>query len=181
MATLLPVPVEPAMSRWGMPARSAAAMRPLMSLPMATVSFDFEPRNSCDSMFSRSQMISRSRFGTWMPTVLLPGMRSTRMLSARSARQRSSVRPMMRLYLMPASGLNSKVVTTGPGLICVTWPKTSNSAYFAVRTWARSFEFVFVDGLLLVGTMQQARRRQLVTARDFGQVVFALRSVSARS
>ena len=26
----------------------------------------------------------------------------------------------MRLYLMPASGLNSKVVTTGPGLICTT-------------------------------------------------------------
>ena len=100
-----------------MPAKSAAAMRPLMSLPMAIVSFDLVPRNSCDSMFSRSQIISRSRFGTWMPTVLLPGMRSTRMLSARKARQRSSVSPMMRLYLMPASGLNSKVVTTGPGLI----------------------------------------------------------------
>ena len=42
------------------------------------------------------------------------------MLSARSARQRSSLRPVTRLYLMPASGLNSNVVTTGPGLICDT-------------------------------------------------------------
>src|ERR1019366_10022108 len=31
------------------------------------------------------------------------------------------------------------------------------------------FELFFVDGLLLVGTVQQARRRQLVTARDFGE------------
>ena len=34
----------------------------------------------------------------------------------------------MRLYLMPASGLNSKVVTTGPGLICTTLPSTLNSS-----------------------------------------------------
>jgi len=64
MATLLPVPVEPAIRRCGMPARSAMAMRPLMSLPMPSVSLDFEPMKSADSMFSRSQMISRSRFGT---------------------------------------------------------------------------------------------------------------------
>jgi len=30
--------------------------------------------------------------------------------------------PVMRVYLIPASGLNSNVVTTGPGLICVTRP-----------------------------------------------------------
>src|SRR5579871_3531661 len=47
-----------------------------------------------------------------MPTVDLPAMRSTRMLSAFIARQRSSVRLVIRLYLMPASGLNSNVVTT---------------------------------------------------------------------
>ena len=64
IATLLPAPVEPAISRWGIPARSAVTMRPLMSLPMAIVIFDFDPMNSCDSMFSRSQMISRWRFGT---------------------------------------------------------------------------------------------------------------------
>ncbi len=64
MATLLPEPVEPAMSRCGMALRSAVTMRPLMSLPSASVSFDFEPRNSCASTTSRSQMVSRSWFGT---------------------------------------------------------------------------------------------------------------------
>jgi len=38
--------------------------------------------NELGIIFSRSQMISRSRFGTWMPTVDLPAMRSIRMLSA---------------------------------------------------------------------------------------------------
>ena len=36
----------------------------------------------------------------------------------------------MRLYLIPASGLNSNVVTTGPGLIWTTEPKTLNSSNF---------------------------------------------------
>ena len=122
-----------------MPYKSATTMRPLMSLPRASVSFDFEPINSCDSKFSRSQMISRSRLGTCIPTVDFPAMRSMRMLSALRARHRSSVRLVMRVYLMPASGLNSNVVTTGPGLICVTCPCTSNSEYLSVSTFASSF------------------------------------------
>jgi hypothetical protein len=42
-----------------MPDISAVTIRPLMSLPSASVSFDLEPMNSEDSMFSRSQIISR--------------------------------------------------------------------------------------------------------------------------
>ena len=61
----------------------------------------------------------------------------------------------MRLYLMPASGLNSNVVTTGPGLICVTCPWTSNSAYFAVKTCATHLQFILIHRLLFVGTVQQ--------------------------
>src|SRR5215467_1848564 len=38
----------------------------------------------------------------------------------------------MRLYLIPASGLYSKVVTTGPGLICTTLPSTLNSSNLAL-------------------------------------------------
>ena len=45
----------------------------------------------------------------------------------------------MRLYLMPASGLNSKVVTTGPGLICTTLPSTLNSSNLALMRLAVSF------------------------------------------
>ena len=51
-----------------------------------------------------------------MPTVDLPGMRSIRTDSACIARHRSSARPVILLYFTPASGLNSKVVTTGPGM-----------------------------------------------------------------
>ena len=65
-------------------------------------------------------------------------MRSMRMDSALVARQRSSARPVTRLYLMPASGRNSKVVTTGPGLIWTTWPRTSNSAHFSTSAWAEA-------------------------------------------
>ena len=40
---------------------------------------------------------------------------------------------------MPASGLNSKVVTTGPGLICTTLPRTLNSSNLALMRAAMSF------------------------------------------
>ncbi len=42
------------------------------------------------------------------------------------------------LYFTPASGLNSKVVTTGPGWICATWPSTENSLHLTSSWWARS-------------------------------------------
>ena len=59
------------------------------------------------SSSSRIEMSSRFGFGIWMPTVLLPGIRSISTDSACMARQRSSARPVILLYLTPASGLNS--------------------------------------------------------------------------
>ena len=79
-----------------------------------------------------------------MPTVGLPGMRSIRMDSACSPRHRSSLSVVMRLYLMPASGLNSKVVTTGPGLICTTLPSTLNSSNFDLIARGDVFQFLLV-------------------------------------
>ncbi len=136
--TLLPVPVDPAMSKCGIWARSETRLRPMRSLPSASVSFDGELTNSADSICSRSAMVWRCALGTSMPTVDFPGMRSIRMDSAFSARQRSSARPVMRLYLMPASGLSSYVVTTGPGLICVMRPPISNSWHFCSMACAHS-------------------------------------------
>src|ERR1039457_3355912 len=75
MATDLPEPVEPAMRMWGMAARSAVTMRPLMSLPRAMASLDLDCAKDSDSTTSRSQMVSRSWLGTWIPTVDLPAMR----------------------------------------------------------------------------------------------------------
>ena len=114
-------------------------MRPLMSLPMAMVIFDGDSQNSADSIIARRLITSRREFGTSMPTVDLPGKRSINTDSACKPRHRSSVRVVMRLYLMPASGLNSNVVTTGPGLICTTLPRTLNSSSFDLILLATSF------------------------------------------
>ena len=126
--TLLPDPVDPAINRCGIDSSAATLIRPLMSLPSATVSGEAELRNSSDSRIWRRLMISRLEFGTSMPTVGLPGMRSIRIDSACKPRHRSSVSVVMRVYFTPASGLNSKVVTTGPGLIWITEPRTLNSS-----------------------------------------------------
>ena len=139
MKTLLPVPVEPAISRCGIEARSVTRIRPCRSRPIASVSLLDEPTNSCASTISRSAIVCRVMFGTSMPIVDFPGIRSIKIDSACSARHKSSVNPIIRLYLMPASGLNSNVVTTGPGLICVTRPCTSNSRHFSSIARARCF------------------------------------------
>ena len=88
--------------------------------------------------------------------------------SARRARHRSSASPVMRLYLIPASGLNSKVVTTGPGLICVTWPPTSNSAHFCFDGARAFLQFVFLHFLAAFGRPQQAGGGKLVTGLALG-------------
>ena len=58
-------------------------------------------------------------------------MRSMSTDSACIARQRSSARLVILLYFTPASGLNSNVVTTGPGWIWATCPSTANSRHFS--------------------------------------------------
>ena len=86
-----------------------------MVLPSASVSFDPLRWYASDSSSSRSEMTSRFWLGIWMPTVDFPGMRSMSTDSARIASDRSSARLVTLLYFTPASGLNSNVVTTGPG------------------------------------------------------------------
>jgi hypothetical protein len=137
--TDLPDPVEPAISACGMVSSEATLMRPLMSLPIEMVRREGDASNSSLSITARRLMTSRFEFGTSMPTVILPGMRSIRIDSACRPRQRSSRRFVMRLYFMPASGLNSNVVTTGPGLICTTDPRTLNSSNFTLIAAATFF------------------------------------------
>ena len=64
IATDLPEPVEPAISTCGMLARSAVTMRPLMSLPSAIASLLLLCAKLSHSTTSRSQIVSRSWFGT---------------------------------------------------------------------------------------------------------------------
>ncbi len=137
--TLLPLPVEPAISRCGIFSNSEIRMRPLMSLPIAMQSRDEASPNSSDSRICRRLIVSRREFGTSMPTVGLPGMRSIRMDSACRPRHRSSLSVVILAIFTPASGLNSNVVTTGPGLICTTLPITLNSSSFDLMRAAMSF------------------------------------------
>ncbi len=113
--TDLPAPVAPATSKCGIFARSVTKASPWISLPRASVSIDVDAVKVSVSMMSRSVMSSRLRFGTSMPTVDEPEMRSMRIDSAFSANARSSPRLTTFAYLTPAEGLNSNVVTTGPG------------------------------------------------------------------
>ena len=59
--------------------------------------------------------------------------------SASKPKLKSSTSVVILLTLMPASGLNSNVVTTGPGLICTTLPRTLNSFSLVVMLAAVSF------------------------------------------
>ena len=67
----------------------------------------------------------------------------------------------MRLYLMPASGLNSKVVTTGPGLICTTLPSTLNSSNLDLMRAGDVLQFLLVVGAAAGNLVQQIGGRQL--------------------
>ena len=138
MNTLLPVPVDPAISKCGIAARSVTRMRPCKSRPIASVSLlgRIDELRRLDNFPQRNGL--PVILGTSIPMVDFPGIRSIKIDSACNARHKSSVSPIIRLYLMPASGLNSNVVTTGPGLICVTRPAMSNSRHFSSIARARS-------------------------------------------
>ena len=66
----------------------------------------------------------------------------------------------MRLYLTPASGLNSNVVTTGPGLICTTLPCTLNSSNLALMRVGDFFELQRIVSGASGDFVQQIRRGQ---------------------
>ena len=93
-------------------------------------------------------------------------MRSIRMLSALIARHRSSASPVTRLYFTPASGRNSNVVTTGPGLIRTICPRTSNSAHFSTSVCASSRSTSSRTICAIVAPMQQGTRRQPEPTHD---------------
>ncbi len=103
-----------------------------------------------------------------MPTVLLPAMRSIRMDSAAIARHRSSARPVMRATFTPASGLNSKVVTTGPGLICSHLAIDAEFGALFHQHASLFAQSVLADDSLLVTAVEQGRGRQLIAADALG-------------
>jgi len=94
------------MSTCGITFRSAVTDRPLMSLPMAS-----EARLGLGKGLALDDVAQVDGFalviGHLDATVLLPAMRSMRMLSAGMARHRSSARLVTREYFTPTSSLTS--------------------------------------------------------------------------
>ena len=88
--TDLPEPVAPAMSRWGMRARSATVAWPETSRPRPKLSAPLVAAHSSDSITPRSETSEIWTLGTSMPTKSRPGTgASMRMGEAASASDRS--------------------------------------------------------------------------------------------
>ncbi|MCU0624203.1 MAG: hypothetical protein MUF53_10115, partial [Gemmatimonadaceae bacterium] len=123
--TDLPEPVAPAMSRWGIFARSAITGRPSRSLPSATGRAARAELYSGCSTISRNATISGFGFGTSMPTAPFPGIGATiRMLLARIASARSFESDANCRTFTPAAGSTSNWVTVGPVVRPTSWPST---------------------------------------------------------
>ena len=130
--TLLPDPVAPAMSRWGIRARSTAYALPDTSRPSANVSLLVACSIRASSYSRRNPTTSEAWFGISMPTTSRPGMgASMRMERAARAIARSSARPSMRDSFTWTSGLTSYCVTTGPLLTPTTCAGTRKLRSFS--------------------------------------------------
>ena len=113
--TDLPEPVVPAMSTWGIFAILPTMTLPAMSLPMATLSRDFEARKTSESIRSPSQTVVLSRLGTSTPTVeILSGMGAMRTLSTPRERAMSLPRFSILDSFTPWSRRSSYRVMEGP-------------------------------------------------------------------
>ncbi len=110
--TDLPDPVAPAMSRWGVLARSSMNTSPSMVFPMGAGRAILPARAASRKVAVESiclkRTISRVRFGISTPMALLPGIGAMmRMPGAASAIARSSSSAVMRLILTPGAGVSS--------------------------------------------------------------------------
>ena len=108
MHTLLPDPVDPATSIWGIFVKSATIGVPAISLPKATGTPPTEFLKTSVSRTSRRHTGVTFLFGTSIPTAALPGMgASIRISVAASFKARSSARCTILLTFTPAAGSNS--------------------------------------------------------------------------
>ena len=118
MHTDLPEPVEPAISRCGILAKSVTATAPAISRPRTTVSLLFADTKEFDSTRSRMRTTLIFLFGTSMPTAALPGMgASMRTPAAARFMAMSSLRLVILLIFTPGAGCSSYRVTAGPRLM----------------------------------------------------------------
>ena len=128
MHTDFPEPVEPAINRWGILARSATMACPLISLPKATVNFDLLFWKASLSSTSRKPTIVVDLLGTSIPTAAFPGIgASMRTPATAILKAISSARLIILLTFTPAAGRNSYCVIAGPQLTFTIFPFTPKS------------------------------------------------------
>jgi hypothetical protein len=101
-----------------------------------------------------------------MPTVALPAMRSIRMLSAFSARQRSSREIGDAAVLDSSFRLEFERGNNRTGIDLRDLAVHVKLGVFFGQHLRQKLEFVGIDRLLLIRTLQQTARRQLVATRD---------------
>ena len=115
MQTLLPEPVAPATSKWGIFAKSAISGFPLISLPSPTAKLDGLFKNSSLVITSLSPTTWGLSFGTSIPITDFPGTgASILMLLAAKLRAKSSDRFTILLTFVPGFGETSYLVIVGP-------------------------------------------------------------------
>ena len=135
--TDFPEPVEPAIKRCGVFAKSNNCASPVISFPKTTGIAIFLYAAVSVSISSLKLTIARSLFGTSIPTALFPGIGATiRTLEAASRKAILSCNATILLSFTPGAGKISNIVITGPFLIPVTSASILNSLKVSFKTAA---------------------------------------------
>ena len=166
MATLLPAPVDPAISRCGMPARSATTMRPLMSLP----------EGHRQLRLVAHELLRLDVFAQPDDLALAVRHLNADGRFAGHALDQNALGLQRETKIVGEVG-DAAVFDSGVGL---ELERSDHRAGIDLRDLAvdvelgiffgehlrQNFQFVGIDCLLLIGTLQQAARRQFVAAGD---------------
>ena len=159
--TDLPVPVRPAISRWGISARSKYSGCPLTSLPRNRgIRMRLEVARAPWITSSR-RTVQRLSLGTSMPTVVLPGMGETiRTLGTASAIARSFASPTTRETRKPGFELDFE---HGDDRACIDLHDPDDAAVLPQRLLQHQGALLDQRLLLLHGRV--GRRFQVINGR----------------
>ena len=132
IATDFPLPVAPAINRWGILVRSAVTTSPVTARPNGTS----KGRSlfGIASISSLKPTVAGAWLGTSIPTKDFPGIgASIRIPLAAKARAKSSARWVILATFTPVAGFNSYSVTDGPRLTFSTVASTPKDAKVAAN------------------------------------------------
>ena len=168
MATDLPEPVVPAISRCGMRARSTITGSPPMVLPRQSGSLAVRVGVVVGrEQFAEIDLLALRRSAVRCRWRCGPTRRRRARRRALIERAMSSARPITRDDLMPGAGSSSYSVTTGPGRALMISPRTPKSPQHAFERRGgspRSIPGSARTGRSACGAASRVERRKLVAA-----------------